>query len=65
MSSLVKVMVPPVVEPPRGAQWAAALAVWIGRAIGGGRGPAAPARTGRAKFAASNSVERLGTRGVA
>ena len=64
-SRFVKVMVPPVVEAPRGAQWAAAMAVWVGRVFGGGRGPAAPARTGRGKSAAPKAVERLGAKGVA
>ena len=60
-SRSVKVMVPPVVQVPRGAQWAAAIAVWIGHTMGGGRGPAAPARR---KPAAPKAVERLGAKGV-
>ena len=65
MSNQVKVMVPPVVEAPRGAQWAAWIAVWVGRAVGAGRGPGAPAASGRAKPAASHDVERLAAKGVA
>jgi hypothetical protein len=59
-SHSVKVMVPPVVEAPRGAQWAAAVGVWVGRAFGAGSGsprvvvgkPTAP------------SVKRLGAKGA-
>ncbi len=64
-SRSIKVMVPPVVDSPRGAQWAAALAVWVGRAFGAGRGRAAPARTGRGNSAAPKAVERYGAKGVA
>ena len=52
-SQSVKVMVPPVVDAPRGAEWAAAVAVWIGRAVGARR--KSVARTG----APAGSVKRL------
>jgi hypothetical protein len=42
-----------------------AIAVWIGRAIGEGRAPAAPAQTGRVKSVAPRAIERLGANGVA
>ena len=64
-SQLVKVMVPPVVNAPRGAQWAAAIAVWIGRVVGGRRGKGASAGTGKAKSAAAQGVKRLAAKGAA
>ena len=64
-SQVAEVMVPPVVDAPRGAQWAAAVAVWIGRAIGGRRAPGTPAGAGRAKSAAPNAAERLAAGGAA
>jgi len=54
-----KVMVPPVVDAPRGAQWAAAVAVWIGRLASGRRVPGASAEAGGTKPAATPVVERL------
>jgi hypothetical protein len=57
-------MVPPVVEAPRGARWAAAIAVGIGRAIGGFRGSAAPARAVRERSASPRAIERLGANGA-
>lgn len=64
-SRSVKVMVPPVVDVPRGAQWAAAIAVWIGRALGRGRVRGGPAHSGRGESATPKAVERLGMKGVA
>ena len=54
-SRSVKVMVPPAVVAPRGAQWAAAVGVWIGRAFGAVSGPA----RGAGRKPAAPSVERL------
>ena len=45
-SQFAKVMVPPVVDAPRGAQWAAAVAVWIGRLASGRLGAGAFAEGG-------------------
>ncbi|MEO6747685.1 MAG: hypothetical protein ABIS28_10640 [Caldimonas sp.] len=64
-SQFAKVMVPPVVDAPRGAQWAAAVAVWIGRLASGRRGAGASATAGGAKPASAQSVERLIAKGAA
>jgi hypothetical protein len=38
-SHVIKVLVPPSVVSPRGARWAAAAAVWIGRILSAPGGP--------------------------
>ena len=60
-SHSVKVMVPPVVDAPRGAVWAAAIGVWVGRAFGAGR---REARVAGGKPTAP-SAKRLGANGAA
>ncbi len=32
-TSLIKVIAPPPTTPPRGAEWAASCALWLGRAL--------------------------------
>ncbi len=64
-SQFAKVMVPPVVDAPRGAQWAAAVAVWIGRLASGRLGAGAFAEGGSRKSGAAPAGERLIAKGAA
>jgi hypothetical protein len=64
-SQFAKVMVPPVVDAPRGAQWAAAVAVWIGRLASGRLGAGAFAEGGSRKPGAAPAGERLIAKGAA